>query len=138
MLDLSELKKRTVQDLRTMADELGVERTSGLKKHDLCLKILVAQSEQNGNRYGYGVLEIVQDGRGFLRVDERKQVPLTDIYVADTICGKMKHGYYLTTQTQEITADMMETIQVAPEALAGVYEELPEQVEEAEMVLAEA
>ncbi len=84
MLDLSELKKRTVQDLRTMAEELGVERTSGLKKHDLCLKILVAQSEQNGNRYGYGVLEIVQDGRGFLRVDERKQVPLTDIYVADT------------------------------------------------------
>jgi len=67
-----------------MADELGVEKTSGLKKHDLCLKILVAQSEQNGNRYGYGVLEIVQDGRGFLRVDERKQMPLTDIYVADT------------------------------------------------------
>ena len=63
---------------------------------------------------------------------------VTFIYVADTICGKMKHGYYLTAQTQEITADMMETIQVAPEALAGVYEELPEQVEDAEMVLAEA
>ncbi len=67
-----------------MADELGIEKTSGLKKHDLCLKILVAQSEQNGHRFGYGVLDIMNDGRGFLRVDERKQKPLTDIYVADT------------------------------------------------------
>jgi transcription termination factor Rho len=84
MLDLPELKKRTVQELRELADDLGVEKTSGLKKHDLCLKILVAQSEQNGHRYGYGVLDIMPDGRGFLRVDERKQKPLTDIYVADT------------------------------------------------------
>jgi transcription termination factor Rho len=84
MLDLPELKKKTVQELREMAEELGIEKTSGLKKHDLCLKILVAQSEQNGHRYGYGVLDIMPDGRGFLRVDERKQKPLTDIYVADT------------------------------------------------------
>ncbi|MBD3292918.1 MAG: transcription termination factor Rho [Armatimonadia bacterium] len=84
MLDLPELKKRTVQELRELADDLGIEKTSGLKKHDLCLKILVAQSEQNGHRYGYGVLDIMPDGRGFLRVDERKQKPLTDIYVADT------------------------------------------------------
>ncbi|MFW5866695.1 MAG: transcription termination factor Rho [Armatimonadota bacterium] len=84
MLDLPELKKKTVQELREMADELGIEKTSGLKKHDLCLKILVAQSEQNGHRFGYGVLDIMNDGRGFLRVDERKQKPLTDIYVADT------------------------------------------------------
>ncbi len=67
-----------------MADGLGVEKTSGLKKHDLCLKILVAQSEHNGHQYAYGVLDVMPDGRGFLRVDERKQKPLTDIYVADT------------------------------------------------------
>ncbi len=84
MLDLPELKQRTVDELRELADDLGVEKTSGLKKHDLCLKILVAQSEQNGHRYGYGVLDVMPDGRGFLRVDERKQKPLTDIYVADT------------------------------------------------------
>lgn len=83
-MDLPELKKKTVQELRKMAEELGVEKTSGLKKHDLALKILVAMSEQNGHRYGYGILEIMADGRGFLRVDERKQKPLTDIYVADT------------------------------------------------------
>ncbi len=84
MQDLPELKKKTVQELRRMADELGIDKTSGLKKHDLCLKLLVAQSEQNGHRYGYGILDIMPDGRGFLRVDERKQKPLTDIYVADT------------------------------------------------------
>ncbi|MGC9319707.1 MAG: transcription termination factor Rho [Armatimonadota bacterium] len=84
MLDLAELKEKTVQELRKMADELGINKTSGLKKHDLCLKILVAQSEENGHRHGYGIMEIMPDGRGFLRVDERKQKPLTDIYVADT------------------------------------------------------
>ncbi len=84
MLDLPELKKKTVQELRRLADELGIEKTSGLKKHDLCLKILVAQSEKNGHHYAYGILDIMPDGRGFLRVDERKQKPLTDIYVADT------------------------------------------------------
>ncbi|MEA3402099.1 MAG: transcription termination factor Rho [Armatimonadota bacterium] len=84
MLDLAELKEKTVQELRDMADDLGVNKTSGLKKHDLCLKILVAQSEENGHRHGYGIMEIMPDSRGFLRVDERKQKPLTDIYVADT------------------------------------------------------
>ena len=57
-MDLPELKKKTVQELRKMAEELGIEKTSGLKKHDLALKILVALSEQNGHRYGYGILEI--------------------------------------------------------------------------------
>ena len=52
-MDLPELKKKTVQELRKMAEELGVEKTSGLKKHDLALKILVAMSEQNGISYGY-------------------------------------------------------------------------------------
>lgn len=84
MLDLTDLKKRTVQELRTMAEELGIERISGLKKHDLAMKVLVAQSERNGHQYAYGILDITPDGRGFLRIDERKQRPLTDIYVADT------------------------------------------------------
>jgi len=84
MLDLAELKSKTVQELREMAEELKVPRLSGLKKHDLCLKILMAQSERNGHQYRYGILEIMPDGRGYLRVDNRRPAPQLDVYVADT------------------------------------------------------
>ena len=84
MLDMSELKKMTVPELRKMADELGVEKTSSLKKHDLCLKILVAQSERNGHQYGYGVLETMPDGRGYLRQLGARPNMGADVYVADT------------------------------------------------------
>jgi len=84
MLDMSELYKMTVPELRKMAEELGVEKTSQLKKHDLCLKILVAQSERNGHQYGYGVLEIMPDGRGYLRHLGARVSGGPDVYVADT------------------------------------------------------
>mgnify|MGYP001033397284 CR=1 FL=1 len=83
-MDMSELKKMTVPKLCTMAEELGVEQTKRMKKHDLCLKILVAQSEQNGHQYGYGVLETTPDGRGYLRQLGVRPVLDTDVYVADT------------------------------------------------------
>jgi transcription termination factor Rho len=84
MLDLAELKSKTVQELRQMAEEYQVPRISGLKKHDLCLKILMAQSEHNGHQYRYGILEIMPDGRGYLRVNNHRATPALDVYVADT------------------------------------------------------
>lgn len=84
MLDMSELYKMTVPQLRALAEELGVEKTSQLKKHDLCLKILVAQSERNGHQYGYGVLETMPDGRGYLRHLGARTSGGPDVYVADT------------------------------------------------------
>jgi len=84
MLDLIDLKKKTVAELRDMAEELKIPKTSGLKKDDLCLKILMAQSERNGHEYRYGVLEIMPDGRGYLRVNDHRVSPTTDVYVADT------------------------------------------------------
>lgn len=84
MLDMSQLYKMTVPELRKMAEELGVEKTSQLKKHDLCLRILVAQSERNGHQYGYGVLEIMPDGRGYLRHLGTRVAGGPDVYVADT------------------------------------------------------
>ncbi len=84
MLDLVDLKKKTVAELRQMAEELKIPKTSGLKKHDLCLKILMAQSERNGHEYRYGILEIMPDGRGYLRVSDHRTSPSMDVYVADT------------------------------------------------------
>ena len=62
----------------------------------------------------------------------------TTVYVADTICGKIKHGFYLTSQTQEITEDMLAFIKLDAKAMGEVCEVMPERVEEAEQILGEA
>ncbi|MHB8993831.1 MAG: transcription termination factor Rho [Armatimonadota bacterium] len=84
MLELAELQRKTVDELRDIATELKVDGVRGLRKQDLCMRILTGQSEQNGNKYGYGILEIMPDGRGYLRVDGYSPDPLRDVYVADT------------------------------------------------------
>ena len=62
----------------------------------------------------------------------------TAIYVADTTCGKMQHGFYLTTQAQEITTDMLELLGLDAARLTEVQEELPERIKEAELILGQA
>ena len=84
MLELPQLQEMTVDQSREVAAELKMEGVKALRKQDLCMRILVAQSEQNGHKYGYGILEIMPDGRGYLRVDGYKSDLQKDIYVADT------------------------------------------------------
>ena len=84
MLDLTDLQEKTVDELREIATGMEVASCSGLRKNDLCMKILMAQSEQDGNKYQYGVLEVAADGRGYLRVDGYAADPTTDVYVADS------------------------------------------------------
>ena len=84
MLDLSDLKEKTVDELREVAATMSVAGYSSLKKFDLCMKILKVQSEQDGNKYQYGVLEVQADGRGYLRVNGYVPDPVVDIYVADS------------------------------------------------------
>ncbi len=84
MLDLVDLQSNTVEELRQIAAEMEVPGYSSLKKHDLCMKILMAQSEQNGHRYEYGILEVMPDGRGYLRVNGYAPDLAADVYVADS------------------------------------------------------
>jgi transcription termination factor Rho len=82
--ELAGLQQRTVDELRKIAAEMDVPGFSALRKHDLCMKILAAQSEQSGNSYRYGILEVTADGRGYLRVDGYSPDIQNDVYVADT------------------------------------------------------
>ncbi len=84
MLDLVDLQEKTVGELREVAADLNVANYSSLKKYDLCMKILMAQSEQNGHRYRYGILEVMPEGRGILHTDGYTPDPRGDVYVADT------------------------------------------------------
>jgi HD-like signal output (HDOD) protein len=62
----------------------------------------------------------------------------TIIYMADTICAKLKHGYYLPAQSQELTENMLKTANVDQSALEAVCSDLPNQITEGESVLLDA
>ncbi|MCK4579558.1 MAG: transcription termination factor Rho, partial [Candidatus Marinimicrobia bacterium] len=82
-MDISELQSLRVKDLAKMAQDLDVTEFSGLKKHDLILRILETQAQKEGNVYSRGVLEIMPDGYGFLRSPDFNYLPgPEDIYVS--------------------------------------------------------
>ena len=66
-LDISQLKMRSMIDLVNMAESLNIENPGDLKKPALIFAILQAQSQNNGQVFGEGTLEILPDGYGFLR-----------------------------------------------------------------------
>ena len=92
-----------INELHTLGRKYNVESTTGLKKQDLIFKILEAQARESGLMYGEGVLEILQDGFGFLRSPNYNYLPSPDdIYISpsqirrfnlrtgDTISGQIR------------------------------------------------
>lgn len=82
-MNLAELETKTLDELKEMARELDMVGISGLKKQDLIFKLLQAQTEQQGNIFSAGILEIMEDGFGFLRQDRFLPGP-DDIYVSQS------------------------------------------------------
>ena len=83
IMDISELQSLRVKELTKLAQELDVSDYSGLRKHDLIMKILETQAQKQGNVYARGVLEIMPDGYGFLRSPDFNYLPgPDDIYVS--------------------------------------------------------
>ena len=102
-MNLKELKEKKITELATMANDLGVEGASGMRKQDLIFGILNATSAKNGAISGEGVLEILPDGFGFLRAPDANYLPgPDDIYVSpsqirrfnlktgDTVSGQIR------------------------------------------------
>ena len=84
MLNIAELESKTRDELMDLAKELGVSGYSNLKKHELVFKLLQAQTEHEGYLFDTGVLEIVEDGYGFLRKDPNFLPSNNDIYVSQS------------------------------------------------------
>ena len=82
-MNMAELESKTLEELRSQAKELDVSGYTKLKKSDLVLKILKTNAEAQGLIFGGGVLEIVQDGIGFLRSVDLLPGP-DDIYVSQS------------------------------------------------------
>ena len=84
-MNLQELKCKTPADLLAFAEELQIENASTLRKQDMMFAILKRLAENDVPIYGDGVLEILQDGFGFLRSPESNYLPgPDDIYVSPT------------------------------------------------------
>ncbi len=82
-MNLQELKQKNPNQLLDYAEECGVENASTLRKQDLLFAILKQLAESEVPIFGDGVLEILQDGFGFLRSPESNYLPgPDDIYVS--------------------------------------------------------
>ena len=102
-MNLTELKKKSIEDLVAIATQLEIENAENLLKQELVFEILKLTSIKNGQSYGQGVLEILPDGFGFLRSPDYNYLPgPDDIYVSpaqirrfglrngDTVAGEIR------------------------------------------------
>ncbi len=82
-MNLKELKAKTPADLLSYAEELQIENASSLRKQEMMFAILKQLAENDVSIFGDGVLEVLQDGFGFLRSPEANYLPgPDDIYVS--------------------------------------------------------
>ena len=82
-MNLQELKKQTPEELIIQAEKLGIENPSTLRKQEILFSILKKLADKNEQITGGGVLEVLQDGFGFLRAIESNYLPgPDDIYVS--------------------------------------------------------
>jgi len=80
---LAELKAKTPADLLSIAEDLDIDNASTMRKGDMMFQILKERAEEGWEISGDGVLEVMQDGFGFLRSPEANYLPgPDDIYVS--------------------------------------------------------
>ncbi|HKL45256.1 MAG TPA: transcription termination factor Rho [Roseovarius sp.] len=119
-LNLSDLKAHAAKDLLSMAEELEIENASTMRKGEMMFQILRERAEEGWTVFGDGVLEVLQDGFGFLRSPEANYLPgPDDIYVSpdmirqyslrtgDTIEGEIQQpeeneSYFALTSVKQI------------------------------------
>lgn len=89
-MNLTDLKKKSIEELVSIATELEVENAENLLRQELVFDILKATATRNGQIYGQGVLEILPDGFGFLRSPDYNYLPgPDDLYVSPAQIRRM-------------------------------------------------
>ena len=82
-LNLAELKSKSPKELLGLAEELEIENASTMRKGEMMFSILKERAEDEWVIGGDGVLEVLQDGFGFLRSPEANYLPgPDDIYLS--------------------------------------------------------
>ena len=127
-MHLKDLKQKSPADLVAMAEEMGVEGASTLRKQDLMFSILKVRAESGAEIMGTGTIEVLNDGFGFLRSPEANYLAgPDDIYVApnlvrkfglrtgDTVEGEIRapkdgERYFALTKVGQINYDDPEAV----------------------------
>tara|TARA_Y100000996_G_scaffold415252_1_gene408947 strand:+ start:1506 stop:2753 length:1248 start_codon:yes stop_codon:yes gene_type:complete len=102
-MQTSELVRLTVKELQNLAKKLNIKEISGVRKQDLIKLILEAESKKEGKIYADGILEVMQDGYGFLRSAEYSYLPgPDDIYVSHSQIKRfrLKTGHLVSGQVR--------------------------------------
>lgn len=125
-MNLSELKTKPIAELIAIANEMGLENLARMRKQDIIFSILKRHAKSGEDIYGDGVLEILQDGFGFLRSAEGSYLAgPDDIYVSpsqirrfnlrtgDTVAGKIRppkdgERYFALLKVSQINHDRPE------------------------------
>ncbi|MDM8546863.1 transcription termination factor Rho [Candidatus Venteria ishoeyi] len=122
-MNLTELKKQSATQLNKLTQKMKIEGTSRSRKQDIIFALLKAHAKKGEDIFGDGVLEILQDGFGFLRSSDSSYLAgPDDIYVSpsqirrfnlrtgDTIAGKIRppkdgERYFALLKVSEINFD---------------------------------
>ena len=125
-MNLTELKKKSVAELIELAGTMGIDNIARMRKQDIIFTILKAHAKSGEDIFGDGVLEILQDGFGFLRsADCSYLAGPDDIYVSpsqirrfglrtgDTVAGKIRppkdsERYFAMLKVDQINFDTPE------------------------------
>ncbi len=101
-LNISELEKRSRDELIEYAVENAIDNASGLATPELVFRILQDQAERRGNIFSGGVLTVVDDGFGFLRGERLLPGP-NDVYVSQSQIRRfgLRSGDYVTGQVRQ-------------------------------------
>jgi len=126
LMNLSELKNQPVAELVALAESMGLENMARSRKQDIIFEVLKAHAEKGEDIFGDGVLEILQDGFGFLRSSDGSYLAgPDDIYVSpsqirrfnlrtgDSVAGlirppKESERYFALLKVSEINLDAPE------------------------------
>ncbi len=98
-MSLAELESKTKEELVEMAKEMGIASPAALKKNEIVMRLLETQTEQQGNVFCSGILEIMADGYGFLR-QETLLPSQTDVYISPSQIRRfgLRNGDLVTGQ----------------------------------------
>lgn len=83
-MNINELESKTLTDLQDIARSMGVTGYTRLKKYDLVMRLLRAETESQGLIFGGGTLEVIQDGIGFLRANKQMTPGPEDVYISQS------------------------------------------------------
>jgi transcription termination factor Rho len=125
-MNLTELKNKPISELVSLAEEMKLENMARARKQDIIFSILKSHAKSGEDIFGNGVLEILQDGFGFLRSNDSSYLAgPDDIYVSpsqirrfnlrtgDTIAGKIRppkesERYFALLKISEVNYDRPE------------------------------